>query len=147
MLKNISPLLSPEILYLLAQMGHGDDLAIVDANFPAASHHHKVIYCSGANTSDLLKAIVDLLPIDDFESAPLRVMKQVGNDQLPEIAAELTRICQHIDPKTETAHGLSRQDFYSRTKQAYCVIACGEQRLYGNCLIRKGVIKPSNNET
>lgn len=141
MLRNISPLLSPELLYALRAMGHGDEIAIVDANFPAESSAERCIRLDGVSATDLLEAVVKLLPLDTFVDAPASSMAVVGDSTTtPEIVVEFQRILdEHSDIKTTIAP-LERFEFYDRARAAFAVVQTGEGRLYGNILLTKGVI-------
>lgn len=145
MLKKIPDIISPDLLYALAQMGHGDDIAIVDANFPATSHAQRLIRADASNSDQLLSAILQLMPVDDFTDDALRVMA-MANGELPAIAQDFSRICQFAEEKEVLPHGLSRQDFYQQAKNAFCIVATSERRLYANCLIRKGVVPPGSSQ-
>lgn len=141
MLRNISPLLSPELLYALRAMGHGDAIAIVDANFPAESTAERCIRLDGVSATDLLEAVVKLLPLDTFVDAPASSMAVVGDSATtPEIVVEFQRILdEHSDIKT-TIRPLERFEFYDRARSAFAIVQTGEGRLYGNILLIKGVI-------
>lgn len=141
MLKRIPPLLTPDLLHALASMGHGDRIAIVDANFPAASCGRRVIALPGADAPATLHAILQLLPIDDFDPAPTAVMQVVGDaDAVPPVVAELTAaLRQHgLEPPAS----LERHAFYRATETAFAIVQTGERRFYGNILLTKGVIPP-----
>jgi L-fucose mutarotase len=136
MLKGIPAIISPELLKILAEMGHGDDLAIVDANFPAAARAQRLVRVDGVSATDVLEAVLALYPVDDFVDDPLRTMAVVGSDETPPIVSEFAQI------SGERPTPIQRDAFYTAAEQAYCVVATGERRLYGNCLIRKGVVQP-----
>lgn len=143
MLKGISPLLSPDLLRALRAMGHGDDIAVVDANFPAASSARRLVRADGHSATDMLEAILTLLPIDDLREDPLRVMAVTGNaDAKPDIVAEFERIASDAEGRSLGAHPLPREEFYATARAAYVVVATGEARLYGNVLVRTGVVVP-----
>ena len=139
MLKNINPLLTGELLKTLADMGHGDDIAIVDANFPAATMGKRVIELPGQSATDVLDAILSLFPLDDFVDQPAGIMRAPG---------ERPAIYTEFDASILAAHGSSlefenieRFAFYDRARAAYAVVATGERRLYGNIILKKGVIR------
>jgi L-fucose mutarotase len=142
MLKGISPNLSPDLLSILASMGHGDEIAIVDANFPAASNARRLCRAPGIAATDMLAAILLLMPIDDFGTCAAWRMA-VANEplELPPVCAEFAEYLRGagyvgmIEP-------LERQGFYARSRDAFAIVATGEARLYGNILLRKGVIRP-----
>ena len=143
MLKHVSPLLSPDALHALASMGHGDELAIVDANFPAArvaaAQGARLVRLPGADAQSVLRAVLALLPLDDFGSEAAWTMQVVGDAaQLPPPVAEFRaalREAGEADPVT-----LERFAFYERATTAFAVLQTGERRRYGNILLRKGVV-------
>ena len=141
MLKGIHPLLSPDLLHALAAMGHGDRIAVVDANFPALGLARRSIVLAGATAPDVLAAILSVLPIDDFEANPVSVMQVVGDAaQLPETVQEFIAIL--------AAHNLAapaqleRHAFYRAAAEAFAIVQTGERRFYGNILLTKGVVPP-----
>jgi L-fucose mutarotase len=140
MLLGLDPLLSPDLLHALASAGHGDRIAIVDANFPAASMARRLIPLHGANATAALAAVLSVLPVDDFEPDPVVVMEVVGSpDQTPEAVAEFTRLLAGAGVAPPSR--LPRHDFYRAVREAYAVISTGERRLYGNILLTKGVVR------
>ena len=141
MLLNLSPLLSPELLYALRAMGHGDEIAIVDANFPAESTAERCIRLDGVSATDLLEAIVRVLPLDTFVDSPAHSTAVVGDaSAVPEIVNEFQRILDtHADIQT-TITPIERFEFYDRARQAFAIVQTGEGRLYGNIILTKGVI-------
>ena len=143
MLKDIPALISPDMLKILAEMGHGDQLAIVDANFPAASHTRRLIRADGVSSTDILTAILHLLPIDNFCEHPARSMAVVGDDTAtPDIVNDFNKILSDAEGKLIKCQPLERQVFYEEAKISYAIVITGERRLYGNLLLKKGVIHP-----
>ncbi len=140
MLKGISPLFSPELLATIYEMGHGDELVLADAHFPAASLNSNVIRADGLKIPDLLDAILPLFELDDYEDTPLVMMSAVHGDQLdPGVEKKYRAV---IDKHTVSApgiHRLERFEFYSRAEDAFAVVATGELAKYGNIILRKGV--------
>ncbi|HUB12256.1 MAG TPA: RbsD/FucU domain-containing protein [Acetobacteraceae bacterium] len=139
MLRGLDPLLTPELLFALASAGHGDRIAIVDANFPAASVARRLVPLPGASTTAVLVAVLSVLPIDDFEPDPVVVMAVVDDpEQTPEAVADFTRVlaAAGLAPPTR----LARHDFYRGSREAFAVVQTGERRLYGNILLTKGVV-------
>ena len=123
-------------------MGHGDEIAIVDANFPAESTAERCIRLDGISATDLLEAIVKVLPLDTFVDSPAHSMAVVGDDAsaLPELVTEFQKILDtHADIQT-TITPLERFEFYDRARQAFAIVQTGEGRLYGNIILTKGVI-------
>jgi L-fucose mutarotase len=143
MLKHIPPLLTPDALHALASMGHGDDVAIVDANFPAAHVARKsgarLVPLAGATTSQALAAVLRLLPLDDFVPDAAWTMQVVGDpDAVPAPVAEFATVLHQAGERP--AASLERFAFYERAQSAFLILQTGEQRKYGNILLRKGVI-------
>lgn len=145
MLKGIDPLLSADILHVLARMGHGDDLAIVDANHPAESVARAtisglLIRAPGLRVERMLAAVLTLLPLDDFTDDPLRFMEVVGNPaEIPPAVADMQRIARAAGFAGNFGH-LERFAFYAAARASFAVIQCGDARFYGNVLVRKGAI-------
>ena len=140
-LRGVHPLLSPDLLHALASMGHGDRVAVVDANFPASSHAKRLIALPGTTAPAVLAAILSVLPVDDFEPGPVAVMQVVGDAaMIPETVSEFCAIlAQHaLSPPT----GLERHEFYQAATGAFVVVQSGERRLYGNILVTKGIVAP-----
>lgn len=143
MLKSLSVLHTPELLHTLASMGHGDELAIVDANFPSVSNAQRLIRFDSADLPSVLEATLQLLPLDTFVDEPVARMMQVhAPDEIPEVQ----KICQIVIDKAEGRRvkvaGISREAFYERARCAFAIVATGELRLYGCILLKKGVIFP-----
>jgi L-fucose mutarotase len=142
MLKNIAPLLSPELLSVLAEMGHGDDLAIVDANFPAVTMARRLVRVS-APATQVLEAVLTLLPLDDFVEEPVAVMQVVGApEEIPETVREFRAAVNKAESKTVKVSRIDRFAFYDRARAAFAAVATGETRLYGCVIVKKGVIRP-----
>ena len=144
MLKGIDPLLGPELLATLRPMGHGDEIAIVDANFPAHALNARVIRLDGVSVTRALNAVLSVMPLDDFIPHAAWRMAVVNNpaQELPIFEEFRHTIARHAGPEVRLAV-LERFAFYERTRQAFAVISTGETRLYGNLLLKKGVIPPS----
>jgi L-fucose mutarotase len=141
MLIGIHPLLSPDLLHTLASMGHGDRIAVVDANFPAASLAKRLITLPGISAPAALQAILSVMPLDDFEPDPASVMQVVGDaTAVPETVREFTDILARSGLAPPV--GLERNAFYRAAAAAFVVVHTGELRLYGNILLAKGVVRP-----
>ncbi len=143
MLKHLPPLLTPDALHALASMGHGDEVAIVDANFPAAriaaQGGARLVELPGVDAPTLLRAVLALLPLDDFGPDAAWTMQVVGDAiAVPAPVAQLQAALHEAGERPAAA--LERQAFYERAAQAFAVLRCGEQRRYGNILLRKGVL-------
>lgn len=143
MLKNIPSLLTPDALHALASMGHGDDVAIVDANFPAARMAQqggaRLVQLAGVNATEGLKAVLQVLPLDNFVLEAAWTMQVVGDaNAVPVPVAEFAAALRQAGE--QPAVTLERFDFYQRAQSAFVILRTGEQRKYGNILLRKGVI-------
>ena len=140
MLRGIDSLLTPDLLHSLAAMGHGDRIAIVDANFPGASSGQRVHYLAGVDAAAVLRAVLSVLPLDDFISDPAVTMQVVGDAAaVPEAVAEFARILAAQNGPAPVA--IDRFAFYDVAKTAYAIVQTGETRLYGNIILSKGVIR------
>ena len=145
MLKGISPILSPELLKVLCEMGHGDELVIADGNFPSASMGKDaiVIRADGHGTAERLDAVLQLLPLDTYVEKPVALMAVVAGDDVPtpSIWKEYEAILQKHEPENCAMEEMERFAFYDRAKKAYAIIASGETAVYANVLLKKGVVK------
>ena len=144
MLKGISPLLSPELLKVLCEMGHGDELVIADGNFPAESigKNAVVIRADGHGVPELLDAILQLIPLDQYVDQPAALMKVVpGDPVVPVIWDEYRALLKKHGEDPDKVEMMERFAFYDRAKNAYAVIATGETAIYANVLLKKGVVK------
>ncbi|MDB5361628.1 MAG: ribose transporter [Rhodospirillales bacterium] len=140
MLKGLDPLLSPDLLQALAAMGHGDEIALVDANFPATAMARRLIRLDGVEGTAVLRAVLSVLPLDSFVERPAATMQVVGAaDTVPPAVADF---CKVLAAAGETApiDPIDRFAFYDRAREAFAVVITGEPRAYGNILLRKGVI-------
>lgn len=141
MLKGLHPALSPPLLLALAEMGHGDEVALVDANFPAASVARRaVVRLDGSDAVAALEAVLTLLPLDDFVPAPAAVMADPSGE--PPVVAAFRAALAAAEGRAVEVEALDRFAFYDRARAAHAVVATGERRLYGNILLRKGVVRP-----
>lgn len=145
MLKRIPSILSPELLKILMEMGHGDELVIGDGNFPAASTAQRLIRLDGHGVPEILDAIMQLYPLDQFEDQRAFLMEVVpgalgSGEREPEIWATYRQIIARYEADFPGFGHLERFSFYKRAKQAYAIIATGEQALYANIILKKGVI-------
>ncbi len=142
MLKGIDPLLSPDLLATLRAMGHGDEIAIVDGNYPALEHARRLLRLDGHGLVPVLNAVLSVLPIDDF--VPQAIFRStVGADpeRLDPVHQEMIACCARHEPSM-TVVPLVGAGFYDRVRAAHTVIQTGEPRLYANIILRKGVIYP-----
>lgn len=140
MLKGVHPLLTPDLLHALASMGHGDTLAIVDANFPAASVGRRVIPIAGAGAPETLDAVLTRFPLATGEVPAFTMQVSGDEDAIPEPVADFAAVfADHDLGDAEIGH-LERHAFYERSREAYAVVRTGELRPYGNILLVKGVV-------
>ena len=142
MLIGISPLLTPDLLHTLASMGHGDEVVIVDANFPAASVGRRVIDVAGAHATAVLDAILTILPLDTMVSPAAVTMEVVGDPRAtpPAVADFAATLAARTGDARALGH-LERQQFYERARHAFAVVRTGDTRRYANILLVKGVVR------
>jgi len=140
MLKNISKNISPELLKILMEMGHGDEIVIADGNFPSASNAKRLIRADGLDVPPLLNDILTLFPLDTYVTHPVTLMEVVPGDPAPTIWHIYNNIIDKHSPQAEIAH-IDRFAFYERARNAYAVIATTEAALYANIILCKGVVK------
>ena len=146
MLKGIDPLLSADLLHLLASMGHGDDLAIVDANHPAATvaaatSSQTLIRLPGVPMEKIVRAVLSVFPVDSFVDDPIRAMAVVGDpDAVPEGQQSVQTVIDEILVDSIPVERLERFAFYAAAKSSFGVIQVGDTRPYGCFLFRKGVL-------
>jgi L-fucose mutarotase len=142
MLKNISPAISPDLIKVLMEMGHGDELVIADGNFPAASIAQRLVRADGLGCPMLLDAILKLFPLDQYVEKPVALMAVVpGDPYQPVIWEDYRKIVQQHESSFTEFDYVERFAFYERAKQAYAVLATSEMALYANIILKKGVIK------
>jgi len=141
MLKGIPQILSPELVKVLMEMGHGDEIVIADGNFPAKSHAQRLVRCDGHGTTALLDAILTLFPLDTYVEQPVALMAVVpGDDVKPVIWEEYRELLTKHSDSPVSIEMVERFDFYERAKTAYAIVATGESALYANVILKKGVI-------
>lgn len=142
MLIGISPLLGPELLATLRAMGHGDEIALVDGNYPALEHGRRLIRADGHDLVPVLDAILSVLPVDDFVDDAIFRSSVKGDPALADpVHAEIETVCARRAPGSKVV-ALAGAPFYARVKAAHTIVATSEPRLYANVIIRKGVIYP-----
>jgi L-fucose mutarotase len=141
MLKGIHPLLTADLLHALAAMGHGDEIAIVDANFPAMRLGTRVIELSGASSPECLAAVLTVFPLDPFAMQPALTMQVVGEPHaVPEAVTDFAAIIDMNENAKVEIGALERHAFYERARNAFAIVRTGELRPYGNILLVKGVV-------
>ena len=137
MLKGLPEIIPPELLCVLAKMGHGDELVISDAHFPAHSNNAQVIRCDAVSSPEMLAAILKLIELDQYVDTPVLLMDTVKGDSWdPEFISELKEI---LGKDAERIGKVERFAFYERTRSAFAVVVTGESRCYGNIIVKKGV--------
>ncbi|MDD6991143.1 MAG: L-fucose mutarotase [Oscillospiraceae bacterium] len=142
MLKNIPKIISPELIKTLMEMGHGDELVIGDGNFPAETYGKRVIRCDGHGVPELLDAIMQLFPLDTYTEKPVMLMEVVpGDPVVPTIWEEYKEIINKYEPENCKIEMIERFAFYERAKNAYAIVATGEEAIYANIILKKGVVK------
>jgi L-fucose mutarotase len=144
MLRGLDPLLSPELLFVVASMGHGDDLVLCDENFPANSvarrtTHGKPIRLAGIGLPDAVRAVLSVMQLDSFEPPVARMEVAGGTVALPDVQQEVLAEVNRLGGPFEIT-GLDRFAFYEAAKRSYAVVWTGERRLYGCFIFKKGVI-------
>ena len=141
MLRGISHLISPELLKILSEMGHGDEIVLADANFPTESFGRRAVRADGIAAPALLEAILPLFPLDQYDRSNCVLMEVVpGDPYKPVIWEEFKAVLGRYDPQAEVQH-MERFAYYERTKKAYAVVATGEKAQYANIILKKGVVK------
>ena len=141
MLKGISPLLTPDLLKTIAEMGHGDELVIGDSNFPAQSMGKRCVRADGHSGVEILDAILALFPLDQFVETPVGLMAPTPGtfDGNPPIWKDYEAVVEKHQPGTKVEY-VERFDFYDRTKNAYATVSTGEKAAYGCVIIKKGCV-------
>jgi L-fucose mutarotase len=141
MLRGINALLSPELLMILRAMGHGDEIAIVDANFPATSNADRLVRLDGVDASQALAAVLSVLPLDSFVDDPANGMQVVGKpDEIPPAIADFQTIVDRLAGFPVRIAKIERFGFYKRARSCFAIVATSDRRLYANIILKKGVI-------
>lgn len=148
MLKNIPPILSPELLKVLCEMGHSDRICLGDGNFPGASmakaKNAIFLRADGHGVPELLDAILQVIPLDTYVEKPVLLMEKMECDRELTIPVWQTYkdIVARYDGRGEACVGnIDRFDFYEEAKDCYCIVQTGETEIYANIILQKGVIK------
>lgn len=141
MLKGIPTILPPELLKILMEMGHGDELVIADGNFPAASHAQRLVRCDGHGAQPLLDAVLQLFPLDTYVERPVALMAVVpGDDYRPDIWPAYKKTIRKREPRFKEFEMMERYAFYDRARKAYAIVATGELARYANLILKKGLV-------
>ena len=142
MLKNIPKIMSPELVKILMEMGHGDEIVLADGNFPAETIGQRVIRCDGHGVTELLDAVMRFFPLDTYTDKPVMLMEVVkGDPVVPTIWEDYKAVINKYEPENCKIEMIERFDFYERAKKAYAVVATGEEAIYANIILKKGVVK------
>jgi L-fucose mutarotase len=141
MLRGISPLISPALLKVLSEMGHGDEIVLADANFPTESVGRQAVRADGIPAAALLDAILPLFPLDQYDRSNFVLMEVVpGDTYQPVIWQEFYAMLKRFEPQAEIQY-MERFAYYERAKKAFAVVATGEKAQYANIILKKGVVK------
>ncbi len=144
----IDPLLDADLLYALRRMGHGDEIAVVDTNYPAASTAMSTVtgeplLMAGVSAARAVEAILSVMPLDTFVPDPAGRMEVVGDpDAIPPVQREVQAVLDRAAGKHVPLQGIERFDFYERARNAFVVLITGERRFYGDFIFKKGVVPP-----
>ena len=141
MLKNVPPIISPELMKTLMEMGHGDEIVLADGNFPAAGVARRLIRSDGHSVPELLEALLKFFPLDIYVDRPVALMSVVPGDKTkPTIWEQYRAIINSSGEKFSDFEFVERFAFYERARQAYAVVATSEKALYANVILKKGVL-------
>jgi L-fucose mutarotase len=141
MLKNIPPIIAPELMKTLMEMGHGDEIVLADGNFPAASIAQRLLRCDGHGVPQLLEAVLKFFPLDVYVDRPVALMAVVPGDPVkPTIWEDYRKIVKASGEKFSEFEFVERFAFYERARKAYAVVATSEKALYANIILKKGVL-------
>lgn len=143
MLIGVPPLLVPDLLHALCAMGHGDEMAIVDANFPAASVARRLVEAPGVSSTAMLDAVLTVMPLDTFVSPAALTMEVVGDPHAkPAAVADFEASFARCTRDGRALGHLERQQFYARAHNAFVIVRTGDTRPYANILLVKGTLRP-----
>lgn len=141
MLKGIPSIIPPELLKILMEMGHGDEIVISDGNFPAASIAQRLVRCDGHGIPEILDAVLKFFPLDPYVEAPVQLMQVVPGDPVETPIWDVYKdIIKKHEATSNKVENIERFAFYERAKKAYAVVATGEKALYANIILKKGVV-------
>ena len=143
MLKGIPEILSPDLMRVMMEMGHGDELVLADGNFPAVSEAKRLVRADGHGVAQILEAVLKFLPLDTFVETPAAVMRPVdGNAPEPPIWQDFRDLIAAAEDRTVRLELVDRFEFYERAKRAFAIVATGETAIYANLILKKGVVTP-----
>lgn len=142
MLKGLDPLLGPDLLRVLSAMGHGDEIAIVDGNYPAEEHARRLVRMDGHAAPRVLDALLSVMPVDDMVPEAVWRPAAFGDPaRIEPVFADFAAVVKRHEPK-QAIVPLIGDAFYGKVKACFAIVASGETRLYGNIVVRKGVVYP-----
>jgi L-fucose mutarotase len=143
MLRGLDPILTPDLLYMLRAMGHGDTIAIVDGNFPGLTMARRLVRLDAHPATRVAEAVLRLMPLDDFVPDPAQVMEVVGEPEArPPVVLAFQEIIDRVADNPVPVAPVERFAFYDLARAAHGVVQTGESRLYGNIILKKGVVRP-----
>ncbi|PHV72143.1 L-fucose mutarotase [Sporanaerobium hydrogeniformans] len=141
MLKKIPAIIPPELMKIMMEMGHGNEIIFADGNFPAADYAQRLVRCDGHTVTELLEAILPFFPLDTYAKAPVGLMQVVPGDKVvPTIWDDYKAIITKHEGKLPEIDYVERFEFYERAKKAYAIVATSESALYANLILKKGVV-------
>lgn len=140
MLKGIPKIVSPSLLKILCEMGHGDEIVVADGNFPCESMGTRVVRADGLGGEEVLQAILALIPLDTYAEENFILMQTVPGDERPAIWDSYKKIADANDKNVRLGME-ERFAFYERAKKAYAIVATGEEKVYANIILKKGVVR------
>lgn len=142
MLKNIPSILTPELLKILMEMGHSDEIVLADGNFPRNAHPERVVRLDGHGIPEILDAILTFMPLDSYVENPTLLMAVTpGDPYVPEIWEEYRKIGEKHEVEGLRELPIDRFEFYERSRGSYAVVTTSESALYANVILKKGVVK------
>lgn len=140
MLLGIPAQISPDLLKIICEMGHGDEIVLADANFPSASIAQRLVRADGIEIPELLSGILELFPLDQYDNTNFILMEKCEGDTADvSVWSEYENILKKTNPEAEMSF-IERFDYYERAKKAYAVVATGERRQYANIILKKGCV-------
>ncbi len=141
MLKGIPSIIQPDLLKILMEMGHGDEIVISDGNFPGAANAKRLVRCDGNGVVPVLDAMLKLMPLDSYSDFQVSLMEVVpGDPYVPTIWEDYKKVIEKHEPVNNKINYIERFAFYERARKAYAVVTTSEMALYANIILRKGVV-------
>lgn len=141
MLKGIPKIISPELMKILMEMGHGDDIVLADGNFPAASNAKRLVRCDGHNVADVLAALMSFFPLDHFVERPAAVMAPAAGDAKPPVWEQYRKTIKDNEQTFTDFEYIERFAFYERARQAFAIVATSDTASKANLILKKGVVR------